>query len=171
MGEPKTAASNRDVSFDPEINRILFGYRDAQGKPAMSSWVFPGRDGNPMTPDNLSRAFRKVADAAAVSVRPGEKRSEFRLYDLRAIHASLLLAGGIDPVAVAVRLGHTDVVSTMRRYAGFISERDRAAARMSRVWDARTVPLEKKTARPNRVKSDTKSDGERLRGLNLDLDV
>lgn len=84
-------------------------------------------------------------------MRPGEKRSEFRLYDLRAIHASLLLAGGVDPMAVAVRLGHTDVVSTMRRYAGYVSERDRAAAKMSKVWDAKKVPLEKKDRRPDEV--------------------
>ena len=146
-GDPKTAASNRDVSFDPEIKPILFAYRDRMGKPAPSSWVFPGADGKPMVPDNLSRAFRRVVDEAGVSVRPGEKRSEFRLYDLRAIHASLLLAGGVDPMAVAVRLGHTDVVSTMRRYAGYVSERDRAAAEMSRVWDAKKVPLDKKERR------------------------
>jgi integrase len=151
VGEPKTAGSNRRVSFDPMLAPILHQYYGRNGKPYPNgdAWVFPGThdDGLPLRPTELSRAFRRAVDAAGVSVRRGEKRSELRLYDMRGINASRLLAAGVDPVTVANRLGHADIVSTMRRYAGVVGEKDRAAAGQARVWDSLRAPKAKKATK------------------------
>lgn len=146
VGATKTAASTRSVSFDPTLRPILFAWRDKQGgKPDPSTWVFPSPQdpSQPLDPESLSKMFRELVDAAGISVQPRTDRSELRLYDLRALHATLLLSRGIDPVSVAGRLGHTDIVSTMRRYAGYISEADRKAAGQGALWEARPLPRAK----------------------------
>jgi integrase len=145
VGEPKTASSSRNLSLDPSLRPILFAWRDRQRKPEPIAWVFPSPTNReePMRPDHLSKVFRRLVDDARISVKPGTDRSELRLYDLRALHATLLLANGVDPVTVAARLGHTDIVSTMRRYAGYISEADRRAAGQGAIWERRPLPIEK----------------------------
>ena len=51
-----------------------------------------------------------------------------RYHDLRHTHATLLLANGIDVVAVASRMGHGDPMVTLRTYAHVLARRDRDAA-------------------------------------------
>ncbi len=147
VGETKTASSARNVAFHEDLRPLFFQRYNAMGKP-QSGWVFPSaRDpSTPMTPDHLSKAFRELVDAARVSVRPGQERSELRIYDLRALHATHLIANEADPMAVAARLGHTDVVSTFRRYTGVVEGRDRVIADAGRVWETRRAPKGLKTA-------------------------
>ena len=38
-------------------------------------------------------------------------------HELRHFHASMLIAGGMSPTAVAARLGHKDASETLRTYA------------------------------------------------------
>ncbi len=145
VGETKTASSARNIAFHEGLRPLFFQHYNAMGRPK-SGWVFPSpRDpGVPITPDYLSKAFRELVDAARVSVRPGQERSELRIYDLRALHATHLIANEADPMAVAARLGHTDVVSTFRRYTGVVEGRDRVIADAGRVWETHRAPKELK---------------------------
>lgn len=51
-----------------------------------------------------------------------------RLHDLRHAMATTLIAAGVDPRTVAGRLGHSNVATTLNRYAHFVPARDRDAA-------------------------------------------
>ncbi len=145
IGTTKTAESNRNLAFDPRLRPLLFERYTKTGRPK-AGWLFPrpADPSKPMTPDVLSKAFRELVDTNRISVRPGEGRSELRLYDLRALHATHLIANNANPVTVAVRLGHTDVVSTMRRYAGVVLDRDRQVVEASWIWDQPRAPKELK---------------------------
>jgi integrase len=151
VGETKTASSARNIAFHEGLRPLFFQHYNAMGRPK-SGWVFPSprNPATPITPDYLSKAFRELVDAAGVSVRPGQDRSELRIYDLRALHATHLIANEADPVAVAARLGHTDVVSTFRRYTGVVEGRDRVIADAGRVWETRRAPKELKAPRESK---------------------
>jgi integrase len=149
VGPPKTATSHRDLAFHVGLRPLLFERYTKQGRPK-KGWLFPsaGDPSRPMNPETLSKAFRELVDTAGISVRPGDDRSELRLYDLRALHATRLISSGADPVAVAVRLGHTDIVSTLRRYAGSVVERDRQVAEAGWLWDKPRAPKALKKPAP-----------------------
>jgi integrase len=53
-----------------------------------------------------------------------------RLHDLRHMHASLLIAAGVDVRTVAGRLGHASTQMTTDVYGAFMPEADRRAADM-----------------------------------------
>ncbi len=61
-----------------------------------------------------------------------------------------MIANEADPVAVAARLGHTDVVSTFRRYTGVVEGRDRVIADAGRVWETRRAPKELKAPKESK---------------------
>jgi integrase len=139
VGSTKTSSSNRRIAIDDQLVRLLFkAYREA-GSPKGelgNQWLFERSDDPtmPMTRDFLSHSFKKILNEKRIGFRPGEKTSQYRLYDLRGLHASLLIHSGWDPVRVATRLGHTDIVSTFRRYAGSVTERDREGLEGARLW-------------------------------------
>jgi len=139
VGGTKTPSSNRRIAIDDQLVKLLFAaYREA-GSPkgeAANKWVFSRSDDPliPMARDHLSHSFKKILNGKRIGFRPGEKSTQYRLYDLRGLHASLLINSGWDPVRVAARLGHTDIVSTFRRYAGSVTERDREGLEGVRLW-------------------------------------
>lgn len=86
------------------------------------SWPVIGRRTDPrqaMPPDRITTAWARHRDAATL---PG-----VRWHDLRHIHATALVAAGVDPRTVAARLGH-DPALMLRRYAAATRVADRAAA-------------------------------------------
>lgn len=52
-------------------------------------------------------------------------------HQLRHYHASILIAGGMSPVAVAHRLGHKDATETLQTYAHLFQDDEVRAARIS----------------------------------------
>ena len=143
-GTTKTASSNRRIAFDDQLLRLLFKAYRAAGSPKGENgnqWIFPRADdpAMPISRDHLSHSFKKVVTEARIGFRPGQGTSQYRLYDLRGLHATLLINKGWDPVRVASRLGHTDIVSTFRRYAGTVTERDREGLEDARLWPNQSV--------------------------------
>ena len=62
-----------------------------------------------------------------------------RLYDLRHTCATLLLSGGVPVKVVSDRLGHSDVLTTLRHYGHVIpAMQETAAAEMTRILDMAT---------------------------------
>lgn len=57
-----------------------------------------------------------------------EEVKRITVHDLRHTHASMLIAAGMDPVAVSKRLGHESPEFTMRKYAHFFEKQRRLAA-------------------------------------------
>jgi len=116
----------RVVTLDPETVAVLEDHRVAcervarLGGAQLGPWMFSGDEASrvPMRPERLSRWWRRWADAAGV---------DGRLHDLRHLHASFLLAEGVNPVEVAARLGHGSSATTLRIYAHVMPGRDDAS--------------------------------------------
>ena len=73
------------------------------------SLVFPSIVGTPIEPTNLIRRFKKVLKKAGLPI--------VRFHDLRHTHATLLLLKGVHPKIVSERLGHKDILTTLRTYS------------------------------------------------------
>jgi len=72
--------------------------------------VFRTARGGAISRQAASEAWRHAAAPLGLAGGSG-------WHDLRHFHASLLIAGGASPVAVAHRLGHKDATETLRTYA------------------------------------------------------
>lgn len=130
---PKTKTSRRVIAIDPkvleqldelrEVNRILYEKKFDSDEPG---YVFYTRYGNPITPSNMSRAWR---DLIAETGMEG-----IRFHDLRHTHATLLVASGTNIKTVSSRIGHNDTRITLDLYSHALPEKDREAAEKSGGW-------------------------------------
>lgn len=108
-GPLKTGASPRTIRMAPVTQRALGEHLEAF-PPGSTGLVFTSARGQALSRSTLGHAW-DVATAGLVL--PG--RSGW--HDLRHHHASLLIAAGCSPRAVADRLGHADPSETLRTYA------------------------------------------------------
>jgi len=81
----------------------------ALGEPG-TGLVFTTTKAGAITHKVAWQIWRTSADAIGLPAGEG-------WHQLRHFHASLLIAGGASPVAVAHRLGHKDATETLRTYA------------------------------------------------------
>ena len=100
-GPLKTTSSKRVVS----IGKATV---DDLGEPG-EGLVVRGARGGAVNRERASEAWRHAARPMGLGVRSG-------WHELRHFHASLLIAQGLSPVAVAHRLGHKDATETLRTY-------------------------------------------------------
>jgi integrase len=103
-GPPKSASSVRVVAVGKATLEAL-GPRGDGG-----ALVFTTTRGGAVTHKVAWQIWRTAADAVGVVAGEG-------WHELRHFHASLLIAGGSSPVAVAHRLGHRDATETLQTYA------------------------------------------------------
>jgi integrase len=117
IGEPKTRRSRRRVKIGADTVQVLRDHLARQREHRLvmgAGWsdndklVFPGVDGRPRNPANVSRAFRKLV--AKTGLPP------VTLHALRHAHGTLLLDQGLPVHDVAARLGH-DPAMLLRVYA------------------------------------------------------
>ena len=108
----------RDVDLSPDLTELLSEYvaalrrdslRNGWGEP---EWLFPSTVMTPLDHNNVAKVFKRVLKRAKL---PG-----FRLYDLRHIYASLLLAEGAPISFVSHQLGHRSPDTTPRFYARWL---------------------------------------------------
>ena len=102
---PKSHNSVRTLMLDPVTLKGLTGGATALGP--VSQYLFTGRTGRPMRPDNVTDRFNQLAVAAGV--RP------LGPHQIRHLIASNLLDAGFGIHEVAERLGH-DPGTLMRYY-------------------------------------------------------
>lgn len=122
----KTERSRRTISVDPETMRLL------KSLPRTSKFVFAGNyfgsaevaEGTGyVLPDTATHAFTIAA------TKPNEGReAPTTLHDLRHYHASVLIAAGVDILAVSRRLGHANATMTLKTYGHLVKGRDDGAA-------------------------------------------
>jgi len=125
---PKTRRGRRNVGLPVETTAMLREHYKAQcelrlklgqgGKPVL---VFSDIEGNMLSPDNLSRDWRRVCNA--------RKLPRISFHALRHCHASLLLAAGVPVLTVSRRLGHAKASQTLDIYAHLLPGADADAAR------------------------------------------
>ena len=129
--EPKTKGSRRSVPIPKILTTILeTHYAEWLTQGFTTPWVFPNRHGLPADRKNImNRHFKRILKAA-------ELPEEFRLYDLRHTHATLLLGAGVHPKVVSERLGHSSVTMTLERYSHVLpTMQDAAIAALEGLWD------------------------------------
>lgn len=127
---PKTAAGRRRIALDPSTVAKLRDHRRWQQetalaagtRPIVNAYLFSTKlDGAiPWHPHTVTRRFSRLRVAAG--------QPKVRLHDVRHFVATQLIGGGMDPVAVAGRLGHSDPRVTMKVYAKWLPARDQESA-------------------------------------------
>ena len=142
MGTPKTDLSTRDISLDAAqagIRPVLYQQshrleKQLGRKLQTDDLLFPAPSGGMDNPVSLSRRFKKTLAEAGIG--------DFTPRDLRTLHASLLVSDGVDIATVSRRLGHSDPVTTWRRYIGVPTKSDQAAAAVGTLWERARRPKE-----------------------------
>ena len=151
LKDPKTAKSRRTISIDSQTVEFLAKWKTKQAK-LFAEVGLALQESSPvcsndlctfLDPDNFSRWRRKfyveegLAHYAHESIyidRRGIERVKRSGYigpnfqALRRAQATLLVAGGVDPKTVQVRLGHESLNTTLNIYAEEVGENDRKAA-------------------------------------------
>jgi integrase len=123
-GEPvfapaKTDAADRSVPVGASVAELLAQHLAAHG-PGNGGVVFSLTGGQPIDRSRAGHIWRAAADGMNLRPRSG-------WHDLRHHHASLLIAAGLSPRAVADRLGHKDAAETLTVYAHlWVDDEDRA---------------------------------------------
>ena len=100
--EPKTPKSNRKISLPKFLLIDLKDYIESMGEVAKTDRLFP-----------VNKHFFENEKTRAIKA---SGMPHIRLHDLRHSHASLLIELGFSPVAVAERLGHEKVTTTLNIY-------------------------------------------------------
>ena len=90
------------------------------GKPDTDALVFSSPDGLPLSPDNLSRDWRRACRSLGLPM--------VMFHALRHTHASALIVKGLDVVQISRRLCHGSPAITLRIYAHLFNTVDSAAA-------------------------------------------
>lgn len=70
-----------------------------------------------MNKDTPSRQWKRFADAHGFS--------GVHFHNLRTSHATILLSNSMDVTAVAGRMGHSDVTTTLTYYSMVVARRDK----------------------------------------------
>ena len=135
--QPKTHRSRRPVALAPATVNLLRGHRRRQLEDRVAlgeaygdhDLVFATPLGTPIDTSNLRRAWKSIAKAADVP--------HLRFHDLRHVHATLMLLGGVHPKVVAERLGHANVGITLDTYSHVLPHlQSQAAAGLERTLAA-----------------------------------
>lgn len=129
FGPPKKPASDRTVRVGATTAEAIAAHLEEFG-PGPDGLLFTTSSGRPISRTTMGDLWREAT--ADLGLRP---RSGW--HDLRHFHASLLIADGLSPRAVADRLGHEDPAETLRTYAHlWPSDEDRAVAASERALHA-----------------------------------
>jgi integrase len=108
-GPLKTDASYRTLQLATVTHKRLLEHLE-QFPPGPNGLLFTSSRGNPLGRGRLSEIWSRATEGMGLPARSG-------WHDLRHHHASLLIASGRSPRAVADRLGHADPSETLRTYA------------------------------------------------------
>jgi integrase len=126
---PKSKHGRRTISLPGTAVAVLRAHWRQQlefrmalglGKPEAEALLFSNPDGSPLSPDNLSRDWRRACRSLGLPM--------VMFHALRHTHASALIASGQDVVQVSRRLGHGSPVITLRTYGHLFKTVDSAAA-------------------------------------------
>jgi integrase len=131
---PKTKTSRRSITLPTVTIQALQEYRAVQAEERLKlglgrdprGLVFTRADGQPLDPDSLSKAFRRLVAVADVT--------PITLHGLRHTHISHLLMDGVHVKVVSERAGHANVNITLSVYAAYIPSMQADAALRVDAW-------------------------------------
>ncbi len=162
FGRPKTASGeDRIVELDSGTAGVLLAHRLGQDA-ERAEWgegyvdhglVFAREDGQPVSPDVVSKRFRELAVEAGL--RP------VRLHDLRHGAASLRLAAGVDIAIVSKQLGHSTITLTSDTYSHLLEGVGQQAAERAMALVPRSRRDQRNDLRDQSVTNEPAEDGRR----------
>lgn len=124
----KTGAGRRVLPLHQRTVDVLAAWVAAHPPAASGDWpglLFTAPDGRPVGESVIDWALKSTCRKAGLRPR--------HMHELRHHYASVLIAGGENPKVVQQRLGHKDVMTTLRTYAHLFTE---AEERTRSVLDA-----------------------------------
>jgi integrase len=134
---PKTRHGRRTVTLPGFVVAAIRAHRTAQAKlrlklglgaAAPEGLVFCHPEGEPLTPNALTRTWQRAAGSI------GLRQS---LHALRHTHASQLIASGLDILTISRRLGHGSPTVTLATYGHLMpNSGDRAAAALDAAFSS-----------------------------------
>ncbi|MFD3535192.1 tyrosine-type recombinase/integrase [Streptomyces sp. NPDC058664] len=113
----KTGAGRRIIPLTKRTVDCLAAYVAAHPPVAAGEWaglVFTMPGGKPVSEGTIDSAFKRTCAKAGLRKR--------HWHELRHHYASVLIGGGENPKVVQKRLGHKDVMTTLRTYAHLFAE-------------------------------------------------
>jgi len=127
--QPKSAKGRRTVALSPSATQVLREHREKTTIERLlngsslkdSNLVFSKKDGSPIRPDTITRAWSDLARKCGISAS--------RLHDARHSHASIMLKMGVHPRIVQERLGHSTIAITLDTYSHIAPGLQEAAAK------------------------------------------
>jgi integrase len=110
-GLTKSEAGQRSIPIPSWLCADLAAMLASRASPLpQDAHLFVNKDGRPLNRDTFrARIVRPALRAAGLP-------DDFRTYDFRHTHASLLIDDGANVLALAERMGHTDPAITLRTY-------------------------------------------------------
>lgn len=113
---PKTKKSIRKIRIDAklteQLNELLTYYNKIYNNFNNKFYIFGGA--NPLAPTTIERKKNYYCKLSNVK--------QIRLHDFRHSHASLLLSNNVPITAIADRLGHSDINTTLNTYSHMLPE-------------------------------------------------
>ena len=110
-GPPKSDAGYRSIPLPHWLCEALAAdLANRPGTVGPSDYLILNQHGQPLNRDTFRARIVRPA------LRKAGLPEDFRTYDFRHTHASLLIHDGADVLAIAQRLGHTDPAMTLRVY-------------------------------------------------------
>jgi integrase len=109
FGPLKTESSYRSLQLAPSTHKRLLEHMEGH-PPGPAGLIFTSARRAPLRRSQLQYAWERGSRGLGLPERSG-------WHDLRHHHASLLIAKGLSPRAVADRLGHADPAETLRVYS------------------------------------------------------
>ena len=130
---PKTPAGRRTLAIPANVLPVVLDHLEHHVGPEVSAWLFPGEDGNPITPRTLDRIWER---ARKVIGRP-----DLHLHDLRHSGLTWAAATGATTAELMHRAGHASPAAALR-YQHATKDRDRALAdALAGLTAAKMTPL------------------------------
>lgn len=126
---PKTKHSRRTISLPPHIVTELRAHWKAQqehrltlgmGRTPDDGYVLATYDGKALSPNAISKAWSAAMQSIGMPA--------VTLHSLRHVHASMLIASGMDILTISRRLGHSTPTVTLGVYGHLIHGADDRAA-------------------------------------------
>jgi integrase len=117
LDDLKTGSGRRVLPLNRRAVDLLAAYIAKYPPPAdgpFAGLIFTMPGGQPISESTIDWALKQTCRAAAVEPR--------HLHELRHHYASVLIAGRENPKVVQKRLGHKDVMTTLRIYAHLFAE-------------------------------------------------